>query len=647
MKSTFQRFRLFAAISIHDFLVSWIAFVIAVALRVGMDEVWHYGHALMTWGVLFAAIAALTYRMIGLSSSIWRYTSFYDLKLVAVSAVISVAIWTLIQFSATGFRVFPRTVSFIVIFVLIAAMGLPRLVYRMLRDRRDSLKQPQINDDRHNVLLVGASDQTASFIQLMHSIARNLHIVGVIDHKGSRIGRSIHGVPIIDHIGNIGAVIDGLAQRGKAPDRVILCYPIASLKPGVFPALARDCADRNVRLIRQPDIADIMAEEHAQASNALASDLLGRQESSGLAHDVADLIRDKRVVVTGAGGTIGSELVRQIAMYEPAGIGLLDHSEFNLYAIGQELGESDPKFQVESFLCDIRNRAKLDRIFARFAPHIVIHAAALKHVPIVEANPCEGLLTNVSGTINVADAARAASAEAFVLISTDKAVNPTSVLGFTKRIAELYTGKCDREAVAAGSATRFIAVRFGNVIGSSGSVIPKFKHQIEIGGPVSVTHPEMTRYFMTTGEAVGLVLQATSRSLARPDDRGQILVLKMGRPVKIVDIARQMISLAGYVPDKDIAIEFTGLRPGEKLNEDLFDADEEVEQREGEDFMIATSHSLYVDLGREATERLFQQALRGDDAAVHKALKTMMGGSAPIPRPENAVATALSREAAK
>jgi O-antigen biosynthesis protein WbqV len=184
------------------------------------------------------------------------------------------------------------------------------------------------------------------------------------------------------------------------------------------------------------------------------------------------------------------------------------------------------------------------------------------------------------------------------------------------------------------SATRFIAVRFGNVIGSSGSVIPKFKHQIEIGGPVTVTHPEMTRYFMTTGEAVGLVLQATSRSLARPDDRGQILVLKMGRPVKIVDIARQMISLAGYAPEKDIAIEVTGLRPGEKLNEDLFDADEEVEQRKGEDFMIATSRSLYVDLGREATERLFQQALLGDDAAVHRALNALMRGGVAAPRPD-------------
>lgn len=637
MKSRGQRFLLFAAISLHDFLVSWAAFVAAVVLRVGLDDVWFYSESLLTWGALFALIATITYRMIGLSSSIWRYTSFYDIKLVAFSACITVAIWTLLLFSVNGFRLFPRTVSFIVIFVLIAAMGVPRLIYRMLRDRRDRLRQSRLAEAGSRVLVVGASDQTANFLELLRSIAKNLRVVGVIDHKGSRVGRTIHGVPIIDHLGNIGQVIDALRQRGKGPDRVILCYPIAGLKPGAFAALARECAERGVRLVRQPDIADILAEEHAQAQNALASDFLGRAESSGLASNIAGLIRGKRVIVTGAGGTIGSELVRQIAANEPEAIGLLDNSEYNLYRIEEEITGLEPDFRVENLLCDIRNRQRLDGLFKAFSPHLVIHAAALKHVPIVEANPSEGVLTNVAGTMNVAEAAAAVAAEAFVLISTDKAVNPTGVLGLTKRMAELYTGWRDREAARRGAGTRFIAVRFGNVIGSSGSVIPKFKRQIEAGGPVTVTHPEMTRYFMTTSEAVGLVLQAASRSLRHPEDRGQILVLKMGRPVKIVDIARQMISLAGHVPDDDIAITFTGLRPGERLTEDLFDANEEVREIEGEDFLVAHARHDGAELSKPALERLFKLAQQGEDIAVRQMLDGMIADASPaVARAANA-----------
>ncbi len=624
MKLRRRHLWLFAAISIHDFLVSWASFAIAIVLRVGMPDALRYVDSAMTWGALFAVIAALTYRMLGLSSSVWRYTSIYDIKLVAFSAVISVAVWSMISYSVNGFRWFPRTLSFILIFVLIAAMGVPRLVYRVLRDQRDAHRQSKAHPGGQNVLLVGASDQTAFFIELVRTLVKTMRIVGVLDHKDTRIGRSIHGVPILDTIGNLGRVVDDLARRGRAPERVVLCYPISALRPGVFADLARTCAEKNIKLVRQPDIADILVEQQAQEQHMLAADFLGRAETAGLSGSLNDLLRGKRVIVSGAGGTIGSELVRQVALYEPSAIGLVEISEFNLYTIEQEILQGDPKFDLGVFLCDVRNRTKLARLFKDFRPDIVIHAAALKHVPIVETNPCEGVLTNIAGTIHVADTAREAGAEAFILISTDKAVNPTSVLGATKRIAELYTGQCDRDAREKGLKTRFIAVRFGNVIGSSGSVIPKFKRQIELGGPVTVTHPEMTRYFMTTSEAVWLVLQAAGRGLAHPDERGQILVLKMGRPVKILDIARQMISLAGHVPDEDIKIEFTGLRPGERLTEDLFDANEDVHDIKGEAFMVAIPHRRDIRLDQNALDSLFDRAEHSEDAQVRKALDQLL-----------------------
>jgi O-antigen biosynthesis protein WbqV len=328
---------------------------------------------------------------------------------------------------------------------------------------------------------------------------------------------------------------------------------------------------------RLPRLTDFSGglEERLQIRPIAIEDLLGRTQNTLDRPAMRRLVEGRRVLVTGAGGSIGSELARQIAAYEPQQLTLFDNSEFNIYSIDLELGERFPALPRAAIMGDVRDPARVARLFAEATPDLVFHAAALKHVPMVEHNPLEGLHTNVLGTRNVADACRRAGVAAMVLISTDKAVNPPNVMGASKRLAESYCQALDllRQSGAqpSGGGTRFVTVRFGNVLGSTGSVVPLFQHQIAMGGPLTVTHPEMTRYFMTIREAVELVLQATALGTESPDaEAGHLYVLDMGEPVKIVDLARQMIRLSGLRPDKEVEIHFTGLRPGEKLHEELF-----------------------------------------------------------------------------
>jgi FlaA1/EpsC-like NDP-sugar epimerase len=320
--------------------------------------------------------------------------------------------------------------------------------------------------------------------------------------------------------------------------------------------------------------------------------LLGRAQTWLDREAMAVLVRGRRVLVTGAGGTIGGELVRQIAAFEPARLALLDNAEFHLYKIDMDVARYHPDLDRVAILGDVRDRLRIDDVMRRELPELVFHAAAYKHVPIVEMNPNEGVLTNVVGTRNVADASLNSGVELMVLISTDKAVHPSNVMGATKRLAESYCQALDlqeRDAPesAGDKSTRFVVVRFGNVLGSTGSVIPLFQDQIARGGPITVTHPEMTRYFMTVREAVGLVLQASVLGVGDVGASGKIHVLEMGEPVRILDLARQMIRLAGLVPDKDIVIQYIGMRPGEKLHERLLHESESRMTTACEGLMLA------------------------------------------------------------
>jgi O-antigen biosynthesis protein WbqV len=402
-------------------------------------------------------------------------------------------------------------------------------------------------------------------------------VVGVLADTPSRVGREIYRVPVLGTIDALEDVVERLDRRGRRPQKLIVTAQNFS------GAQVRELLERAdalaIPLARLPRLTDFRRNldnaEGAVEPIAL-EDLLGRPQAVLDRDGMAQLITGRRVLVTGAGGTIGAELSRQIAAFSPGRLVLLDNGEFVLYAIDAELRERLPALALLPLLRDVRERQQVEEVVAAERPEIVFHAAALKHLPMVEANPIEGVLTNIIGTRNVAEAARAFGVSLVVMISTDKAVNPTSVLGASKRLAEGFCQALDlyeaRRAAPYGQGTRYVTVRFGNVLGSTGSVVPLFARQLAGGGPLTVTDPEVARFFMTVREAVELVLQASALSPVSEttETRGKIFVLDMGEPVKIVDLARQMIRLAGLRPDRDIKIEFIGLRPGEKLHEELF-----------------------------------------------------------------------------
>ncbi len=330
----------------------------------------------------------------------------------------------------------------------------------------------------------------------------------------------------------------------------------------------------------------------------------------------------RRVLVTGAGGSIGSELCRQIARLEPDAMALLDFSEYNLYALELDMHDINPAFPWRTMLCNVRVAEQVGKVFDEFRPDIVFHAAALKHVPLVEANPSEGVLTNIAGTRIVAEACLQHGVQIMVQISTDKAVNPCNVMGATKKLGEAYAQALDLE----NNTTRFVTVRFGNVLGSSGSVVPLFRKQLERGGPLTVTHPDICRFFMTISEAVSLVLSASAHAIRHPEERGRILVLDMGEQIKIADVARQMIRLAGLRPDTDIKIDYVGLRPGEKMYEELFDGAEQRTQTDSDKILAAVSQPMDSSLLKRTVATLEDAARKGDDTAVIRHLQAIVPG---------------------
>ena len=481
------------------------------------------------------------------------------------------------MFVLTRLELLPRSTLLIDWFVLIALLGAPRLAYRLFKDRGLDHILERARHRSVPVLLISTKEGADTFIREMMRDPRAVYrVVGVLADTPSRVGREIYRVPVLGTIDALEEVVERLDRRGKRPEKLLIT---AQNLPGEQVRQLLDRADAlAIPLARLPKLTDFRRNldhpERAVEPVAL-EDLLGRPQAVLDRDGMARLISGRRVLVTGAGGTIGAELARQIAAFSPARLALLDNGEFALYAIDAELREHFPGVRRLTFLRDVRERAEIDEVVAAERPEIVFHAAALKHLPMVEANPIEGVVTNVVGTRNVAEAARAFGVSLFVMISTDKAVNPTSVMGATKRVAEGLCQSLDlHEARRHG--TRYATVRFGNVLGSTGSVVPLFARQLAEGGPLTVTDPEVTRFFMTVREAVELVLQASALSPA-PDEaeaRGKIFVLDMGAPIRIVDLARQMIRLAGLRPDSDIAIEFIGLRPGEKLHEELFHAAE-------------------------------------------------------------------------
>jgi O-antigen biosynthesis protein WbqV len=521
----------------------------------------------LAWGAVALLAGGAPFR---LSVQYWRFAGTADMLGVAAGSIAGAALFAmglLFAHEPLPSPAFPIVHAL----SLVVLLGLPRFGYRLMQEGglQDA---PVAEADWQAILLVGAGEGADLFLRaLAADRGARMHVVGLLSSGVAQTGRRIHGQPILGSLHDTPAVLARLRAEDRLPSVMVVTDP--DLSGAALARLMEDAEREGVRVARAPRptaLGPAGRQFRLELRPVAIEDLLNRPQVPLDRAGMARLVQGRRVLVTGAGGTIGAELARQVAALGPELLVLMDNGEYALWQIDLELGESAPTITRRPVIADIRDEARIREVFEEFRPELVFHAAALKHVPMVEANPLEGLLTNAAGTRHVAEAARATGAAAMVLISTDKAVNPTSIMGASKRIAEMYCQALDIAARSAGTGMRCITVRFGNVLGSTGSVVPLFQRQLARGGPLTVTHPDMQRYFMTVREAVGLVLQASVVGTNEVIDDGGIFVLDMGEPVRIVDLARQMVRLAGLRPDEDVQIQFTGLRPGEKLFEEMF-----------------------------------------------------------------------------
>ena len=628
---------------IHDVAMAALSFVVAIVLRMGPDRVLPVNESLLLALGLFTAVSAGVFWSMGLYRGIWRYASLNDVMAIVKAVTLAILVFAVVTFMVTRLEAVPRSALLINWFVLIALLSAPRMLYRVVKDHGVSHILEQSPRNRVPVLVIGVDDTAETFVRATsRDSAAAYEVLGLVDPTNNRIGRQVRGVPVIGGLDELPQLLDRVAARERPAQRLVLTKRLERER---MEALL-DLADaRGMTIARLPRVSDLQSGARGEGGAGegrsiegpsievrpiAIEDLLSRTQTKLDRAAMSRLIAGRRVLVTGAGGSIGAELVRQIAALMPTRLVLLDSSEFNLYAIDQELGGGFPELPRRAVLGDVRDRARLGQVFADERPELVFHAAAYKHVPMVEANPVEGVLTNVFGTRNVADACLAAGVDAMVMISTDKAINPPNVMGATKRLAETYCqaldlGERKRHGRGEAGTTRFVTLRFGNVLGSTGSVVPLFQRQLAEGGPLTVTHPEVQRYFMTVREAVELVLQGAALSIGSPlDDAGKIYVLDMGEPVKIVDLARQMIRLAGLQPGKDVEITFTGLRPGEKLNEELFHAKEPMLQTPHPGLKLAAPRTVNHELLRRGLDELAERAQARDRAAVLDLLQRLV-----------------------
>lgn len=550
---------------LHDALMASASFFLALYLRLG-DRTFSYTEAYLVEGCgAFTLALMLVLLYFRAYRHVWRFTALSDLVTIAKAGSLALMAFYLGMFVLTRLEGLPRSVPFIHWMTLMLCLMSGRVLWRLVHDRAliDRLMGRAAN--RMPVLLVGATPQAEMFIrESERSVNFPYCPVGLVDADPRKHGREIHRVRVYGDVAEMGYIIKKLARKGKAVERIIITEP--ALDATIYKDLMAIAEAHDLTLARLPSLTELKAGDRVYEVRPVAvEDILGRAQAKLDRPAMREFVHGSRVLVTGAGGSIGSELVRQIVSFGPSEIVLFDISEYQLYLIDQALGELAPNLVRHAVIGDVRDGAHLAHTFTRFKPELVFHAAAIKHVPLSELNPDQAVLTNILGSKNVADACVAHYVAAMVQISTDKAVNPLSVMGASKRAAEIY----GQMLAVDGATTRFITVRFGNVLNSAGSVVPLFQKQIARGGPITVTHKDMVRYFMSISEAVQLVLQAAVLGVAYAD-KAPIFVLDMGEPVRIEDLACQMIRLAGLRPYEDIAIHFTGLRPGEKLFEELF-----------------------------------------------------------------------------
>jgi len=612
MKNVIRNKNFYARLLLDAVLVT-MAYFSAYLLRFeGQPPLNHWAQFKSTLPFLIP-FKLICFFIFGLYRGMWRYTSLVDLRNIFNASSLSSIIIVLSILFLYRFHGYSRSVFVIDwVFTLLFIGGIRVAIRIFLGDRSpllwtlSSRKSPSTKKKR--LMIIGAGNSGEKILrEIRETPSIKLEPVGLLDDDLSKQGMTIHGVPVL-------GTVDDIRRIRKEFDEILIATP--SVRGEKMRRIVSLCEETGKQFRTLPGIGELIEGKISVMAirKVHMEDLLDREEIHLDEEEIRQYIKDKRILITGAGGSIGSELVRQVCRFHPGAIAFMEFSEENLFKIAMECKRRFEFIPTSEFLLDIKNRASVSRAFREFVPDVVFHAAAYKHVPLQELNPWETTFNNVLGTRNLVEVALENKVERFVLVSSDKAVRPSSVMGATKRVAEMLV-----ECVNNKAATRFMAVRFGNVLWSSGSVIPTFQKQISMGSPVTVTHPEITRYFMSISEAAQLILQAGAMG-----EGNEIFILDMGKSMRIVDLARDLIRLSGFEPDRDIPIKFTGLRPGEKLYEELITEGEGIVATNHEKVLVLKGTSCDRNILNAKIDELLAVADTYDATAIKKKLQEIV-----------------------
>lgn len=615
MKEFFWLFRSRAAVFTHDMVMVPIAWFAAYWLRFNLESIpeGFFNQAMILLPVVWLVQGGMFWYF-GLYRGIWRFASIPDLVRIVKSVVAGVVVAATLSFILTRLQDVPRSVFVLEGIILVLLLGAPRFIYRWFKDHHlyhwVQERNPHTTENTKNALIVGAGKAGEMLVRdLLREQTGSYLPVALADDDRGKIGKEIHGIPVAGSCYEIPLIVKKLEIN-----LIIIALPAATSRQ--IRRIVEICEKTELPFRILPQLQDLVSGRASlkDLRDVRIEDLLGREPVELDWLSITEATHGKTILVTGGGGSIGAELCRQLARLRPERLIILDRSEFNLYSIDIELRQSIPDLSLVSLLVDINDTMQMEKILRIYAPSVIYHAAAYKHVPILENQARAAVVNNILGTRVVATLADKFGCDSFVMVSTDKAVNPANVMGASKRVAEMYC-----QGMNATSRTRYITVRFGNVLGSSGSVIPLFQQQIAQGGPVTVTHPEIQRYFMTIPEACQLILQAGVIGKG-----GEIYVLDMGEPVKITYLAEQLIRLSGKSPGEDIEIIYTGLRPGEKLYEELFHDAEKLEETSHPKILLAQCRVMDKELLEKCFEAMRLICEAGNDTALRGMLAELV-----------------------
>jgi FlaA1/EpsC-like NDP-sugar epimerase len=607
-----------------DFILLSLAWYGAFLVRFDFDIPSQYVFALII------ITKMISFYLFDIYRGMWRYTSIADLLNIIRATSIATLFVVGVVFLFTRFYNVPRSVFVIdwcLTILLIAGYRLGIRIFFDLQREEKPLKNVvktllfsvrRTHPDSRNLLIIGGGDGGEKiYREIRDNAGLRYNVVGFLDDDRNKVGMKIHGIPILGFINDLEKI-----ARSRKADEVLIAIPSASSQQ--MRSIIEHCKGSGIAFKTIPGMGELI--DGKVTVNAIREvayrDLLGREMVQLDEVRIGDYLADKSVLITGAGGSIGSELCRQICRFRPKSVALYERAESPLYELDIELKRNFPDIEIVPLLADVRDRRQLEKAFEASRPHSVFHAAAYKHVPILELQPWKAIKNNVQGTRNVVEYAHEFGVERFVYVSTDKAVRPVNIMGTSKRVAEMLV---QGQNGCGLSDTRYMIVRFGNVAGSVGSVVPLFKKQIEKGGPVTVTHPEITRYFMTIPEACQLILQAGAMG-----EGGEIFILDMGTPIKIDDMARDLISLSGFEPDVDIKIEYIGLRPGEKLYEELITEGEGIVPTSHEKIMVLSGTECNMDLLNGGIDKLARLAYEQDSQKIRDKLQEIVPEYRPV-----------------